>query len=71
MIDIDSQLDAAERRRHRADDRALDRLDRQLDAADRLIVEDEDGCWIKTRNGKRRIDSRLNLISFLIRNRYV
>lgn len=75
------RLDQWEARRHRADERAIAILDRQIDAAERLIGtlcrEGRTVLYINVQTrkgqptGRTREGSRGDLIAYLIRNRYV
>ena len=71
----DERMDARDRARCRAEAKAVDRLDRQLDAADRLIGElcrnGQPVLYVWPAGGKYREGKRLELISHLIRNRYI
>lgn len=77
-MDIEADLDRKEARRIAADERALVRLDKQLAEADALIGILNSGTHyinIKTKQGvptgRIKTGSRHDLISYLIRNRYV
>ena len=80
--DLEAQFDRNERRRFVSDQRAWDRMGRQLNDADALIGElmSEGVCVfyinVRSKNGKltgkiRRFPNRSDARQFLIRNRYV
>ena len=69
---IEQQLDAKMARRLAAESRYLDRLERKEAKAERMIGELVSGkLYIYPVGGKYREGTRAELISFLIRNRYV
>jgi hypothetical protein len=75
---MNERLESWERRRLNADARNEARMSKREDEAETLIGEFNDGsCYINLRDrkgnltGKIKRDTRSNLISYLIRNRYV
>lgn len=80
-MNIDRQLEILEARHLAADARHYDKLDRQIDAAElligELIREGKKVYYINilSRNGvptgRTKEDTRSELISYLIRNKYV
>ena len=69
----DDQLaDGRMLRRFKAEERASIKMDKQLDAADKMIGELVSGkCYVYPVGGKYREGPRHELAAFLIRNRYV
>ncbi|MGV0982348.1 MAG: hypothetical protein ACOYB0_08310 [Polynucleobacter sp.] len=73
---FDERLDAREARRIKAEARASDRMDKQFDAAEPMIGElcreGKTVYYVTPPGGRyREAATRLDLIRFLIRNRYV
>ncbi|MDO8421121.1 MAG: hypothetical protein Q7S99_03065 [Parvibaculum sp.] len=73
---LDAQLDARDKRRCKADDRAYEKLERQFDDAEQMIGElCREGAAVfyvcPTPRIYREAPDRLSLTSYLIRNRYV
>jgi hypothetical protein len=65
-------LEGRDNRRAKNEARAYDRLDRQMDAAEAMIGQLSSGkLYVFPVGGKYREGTRQDLISFLIRNRYV
>lgn len=69
------RFDNSERRRATLERRAVERIDRQLDACDRMIGElCRNGApvfYVWPQGGRYREGTRADLTDFLIRNRYV
>jgi hypothetical protein len=65
-------LDGRQGRRMKNEERAVIHMDKQLDAADRMIGTLSSGkSYVYPVGGKYREGSRGDLIDFLIRNKYV
>lgn len=75
MLDIERHLDARQARRMASDDRFLSRINKRETAAEQMIGElVRDGrtvFYIFPVGGKYREGMRGDLVTFLIRNRYV
>jgi hypothetical protein len=69
---IDQQLQATQLRRMAAQDRFLARLEKREAVAEQMIGELSSGkCYVWPQGGKYREGTRAQLVSFLLRNRYV
>ena len=65
------QLEARQARRMAAEDRYLARIEKREAEAEKMIGELSSGkCYVFPVGGKYREGTRLELISFLIRNNY-
>lgn len=65
------QLEARQARRMAAEDRYLARIEKREAEAERMIGELSSGkCYVFPVGGKYREGTRLELVSFLIRNNY-
>ncbi len=73
-MSFEERLEAKNEARLRREDKQLARLDRQMEAANRLIGELSRGgrtvYYVSPVGGKYREGSRVGLIQFLIRNKY-
>lgn len=70
-MNIEQQLEANQNRRMAAQDRALSRLEKREDAAEKMIGELNNGkCYVWPVGGKYREGNRYDLIRHLIRNNY-
>lgn len=70
-MNLDQQLDAAQARRLKAQDRYLTRLDKREEAANQMIGQLNSGkCYVWPQGGKYREGTRSALVQFLIRNNY-
>lgn len=70
-MNIDQILEARQSRRMASDARYLARMEKREAAAEQMIGELSSGkCYVFPVGGKYREGSRLELVQFLIRNRY-
>ena len=70
--DFEKNLEAKHARRMKADDRAYDKLNKKYDAAEAMIGTLNSGkLYIYPVGGKYREGTKIELIDFLIRNKYV
>jgi hypothetical protein len=70
-MDIYRQLEAREARRIKSENRYHARIAAREEAAEKMIGELGSGkCYVWPVGGKYREGSRLELVQFLIRNRY-